>query len=88
MSGRASAEAQGSISSLRPALQHMWSTEKKHLQVAEQLLSQHRVRPSALIPLWSIAGRVLGGATALMGPRAAMACTEAVETVIGEHYDE
>ncbi len=30
----------------------------------------------------------LGVVTALMGKKALMACTEAVETVIGEHYDE
>lgn len=66
----------------------MWDTEKKHLQVAKQLLAQHKVRPSAFLPVWSLAGTVLGGATALLGKEAAMACTEAVETVIGEHYDE
>ena len=38
--------------------------------------------------VWAFAGRILGGATALMGEKSAMACTEAVETVIGEHYDE
>ncbi len=66
----------------------MWDSEKKHLAVAEKLLAQHRTRPSALLPLWSLAGTVLGASTALMGKEAAMACTEAVETVIGEHYDE
>lgn len=66
----------------------MWQTEKKHLDVMRTLLRQHNVRPSLLLPLWSVAGRVLGGATALLGPRSAMACTEAVESVIGEHYDD
>ncbi len=66
----------------------MWQTEKKHLDVMRALLRQHNVRPSLLLPLWSVAGRVLGGATALLGPRSAMACTEAVESVIGEHYDD
>lgn len=68
--------------------EEMWQTEKKHLSVAEKLLDQHRIRPSLLMPVWSAAGSVLGGATALMGKEAAMACTEAVETVIGEHYDD
>ncbi|PWN32620.1 COQ7-domain-containing protein [Meira miltonrushii] len=63
-------------------------TEKKHLKVAEKLLMQHRVRPSLLNPIWGIAGSVLGGATALIGKEGAMAATEAVETVIGEHYDD
>ncbi|TKY87721.1 hypothetical protein EX895_003302 [Sporisorium graminicola] len=66
----------------------MWQTEKKHLEVMRALLRQHNVRPSLLIPVWSVAGRVLGGVTALLGPRSAMACTEAVESVIGEHYDD
>ncbi|KAJ8583063.1 COQ7-domain-containing protein [Rhizopogon salebrosus TDB-379] len=34
------------------------------------------------------AGFALRAATALMGKEAAMVCTEAVETVIGEHYDD
>jgi len=66
----------------------MWENEKKHLKVAEKLLAQHKTRPSLLMPVWSLAGTVLGATTALMGKEAAMACTEAVETVIGEHYDE
>ena len=51
-------------------------------------LDEYNTRPSALTPVWALAGRILGGATALMGEKSAMACTEAVETVIGEHYDE
>lgn len=66
----------------------MWENEKKHLKVAEILLKQHRVRPSLLNPVWGALGSLLGATTALMGREAAMACTEAVETVIGEHYDE
>lgn len=67
---------------------NMLETEKKHLKVVERLLMQHRVRPSFLNPFWGIAGSVLGGATALIGKEGAMAATEAVETVIGEHYDD
>ncbi|PWZ01658.1 ubiquinone biosynthesis hydrox [Testicularia cyperi] len=66
----------------------MLQTEKKHLDVMRALLRQHQVRPSLLLPVWATAGRVLGGVTALLGPRSAMACTEAVESVIGEHYDD
>lgn len=67
---------------------NMLETEKKHLKVTQKLLLQHRVRPSMFNPIWGIAGSVLGGATALIGKEGAMAATEAVETVIGEHYDE
>ncbi len=45
-----------------------------------------RVRPTALQPLWHVAGFALGAATAMIGERAAMACTVAVEEVIDEHY--
>ena len=38
------------------------------------------------MPLWHFAGFALGAGTALMGKRAAMACTVAVEEVIDEHY--
>ena len=44
------------------------------------------MRPTALEPVWRVAGFALGAATALMGEKAAMACTAAVEEVIDEHY--
>ena len=52
----------------------------------ERLIVERGVRPSVLHPLWHVAGFVLGAGTALMGERAAMACTVAVEEVIDEHY--
>lgn len=66
----------------------MWEQEKKHLAVMDKLQVQHDVRPTILTDVAKAAGYGLGFATALMGKEAAMACTEAVETVIGEHYDE
>lgn len=69
-------------------LQEMWDQEKKHLAVMNLLRVQHDVRPTALWEVAKIAGFGLGAVSALMGREAAMACTEAVETVIGEHYDE
>lgn len=65
----------------------MWDQEKKHLQTFEQIIADRRVRPTVLIPLWNVAGFVLGAGTALLGKEAAMACTVAVEEVISEHYD-
>jgi len=38
-------------------------------------------------PLWNAAGYALGLVTALLGPKTAMACLEAVETLIGGHYN-
>ncbi|KAH8980823.1 COQ7 protein [Lactarius hatsudake] len=69
-------------------IQDMWNQEKKHLTVMNKLQAQHQVRPTALWEVAKVAGFGLGAVTALMGKEAAMACTEAVETVIGEHYDD
>jgi 3-demethoxyubiquinol 3-hydroxylase len=66
----------------------MWEQEKKHLAVMDKLQLQHNIRPTVLVDVAKAAGFALGAVTALMGKEAAMACTEAVETVIGEHYDE
>ncbi|KAH9857722.1 COQ7 protein [Lenzites betulinus] len=71
-----------------PLIQDMWDQEKKHLCVMNKLQIQHRVRPTLLWEVARIGGYGLGAVTALMGREAAMACTEAVETVIGEHYDD
>ncbi|GFZ49223.1 oxidoreductase with NADH or NADPH as one donor, and incorporation of one atom of oxygen into the other donor [Saitozyma sp. JCM 24511] len=66
----------------------MWASERHHLAVMKLVQQQHRVRPTLLYPLWQAMAFGLGAGTALMGREAAMACTEAVETVIGEHYDD
>ena len=50
-------------------------------------MQKFRARPTALLPFWSVAGYALGMGTALLGKEAAMACTVAVEEVIGEHYN-
>jgi len=67
-------------------LQEMEAHEADHLAAFDRLLNARRVRPSLLAPLWRAAGFALGAGTALIGERAAYACTEAVETVIEEHY--
>ena len=66
----------------------MWDQEKKHRAKFEELIQKHRVRPTAMLPMWNAAGFILGASTALMGEKAAMACTVAVETVIVEHYND
>jgi ubiquinone biosynthesis monooxygenase Coq7 len=68
------------------AIEHMYHQELEHLKAFEKLMVERRARPSALHPLWNAAGFALGAATALMGPKAAMACTVAVEEVIDQHY--
>lgn len=73
---------------LRPLLEMMWDQERHHLELFSELVGEHRVRPSLLRPIWEVAGFAVGAGTALLGKEAAMACTEAVETVIGDHYNE
>src|SRR5690242_16324739 len=68
------------------AIAHMAEQEQKHLKAFDKLVNERGVRPTALEPVWRIAGFALGAATALMGEKAAMACTAAVEEVIDEHY--
>lgn len=75
-------------SKLRPQLQHMLEQEQQHLAKFDELLPKHKVRPSALMPLWHIGGLALGVISAAMGEKAAMACTVAVEEAIDEHYAE
>jgi 3-demethoxyubiquinol 3-hydroxylase len=70
----------------RDAIREMAEQEKRHLAAFEELVRARHVRPTALQPLWRLAGFALGAATALLGERAAMACTVAVEEVIDEHY--
>jgi ubiquinone biosynthesis monooxygenase Coq7 len=82
---------QGQLAVLRGSpseapIRHMAEQEERHLQAFERMMAEHRVRPTALSPLWSAAGFALGAASALLGEKAAMACTEAVEEVIDEHY--
>jgi ubiquinone biosynthesis monooxygenase Coq7 len=60
--------------------------EQRHLARFNALMAERRVRPTALQPIWNVAGFALGAATALMSERAAMACTDAVETEIDRHY--
>jgi len=69
-----------------PTLRHMKEQEAEHLRYFEGAMWKRRARPTALLPIWHIAGWALGAATALMGERAAMACTVAVEEAIDEHY--
>ncbi|KAK9888741.1 hypothetical protein WA026_000968 [Henosepilachna vigintioctopunctata] len=69
-------------------IKHMWDQEKKHRAKFEELIPKNRVRPTVMTPIWNVAGFVLGASTALMGEKAAMACTVAVETVIVDHYND
>ena len=67
-------------------LRHMAQQEQVHLDKFADMMTKRRVRPTALMPLWNVAGFALGAVTAFMGEKAAMACTVAVESVIDDHY--
>src|SRR5437764_6029571 len=70
----------------RDAIRRMAEQEQRHLAGFEALMRSRQARPTLLSPIWHAAGYALGAATALMGERAAMACTVAVEEVIDKHY--
>jgi len=73
-------------SGVAPAIRRMAEQERRHLEHFDRLMVERRVRPTVLSPLWHVAGFALGAATALLGERAAMACTVAVEETIDAHY--
>eukprot|EP00745_Piridium_sociabile_P007090 TRINITY_DN145635_c0_g1_i1.p1 TRINITY_DN145635_c0_g1~~TRINITY_DN145635_c0_g1_i1.p1 ORF type:complete len:196 (-),score=40.25 TRINITY_DN145635_c0_g1_i1:133-720(-) len=70
-----------------PLLKEMHAQELEHKAAFDKLMADQRVRPTALLPIWNLAGFALGAGTALLGKEAAMACTVAVETAIGDHYN-
>jgi ubiquinone biosynthesis monooxygenase Coq7 len=66
----------------------MEAGEQEHLQEFERMIAERGVRPTAMAPVWRLAGFGLGAVTALLGESAAHACTEAVEEVIEDHYQK
>ncbi|MBW8727036.1 MAG: demethoxyubiquinone hydroxylase family protein [Inquilinus limosus] len=69
-----------------PVIEHMAEQEREHLDTFDRLVVERGVRPTLLHPLWHVGAFAMGAATALLGDRAAMACTVAVEEVIDDHY--
>jgi ubiquinone biosynthesis monooxygenase Coq7 len=67
-------------------LNHMLEQEEVHLDTFNKIAAERHVRPTIFTPIWHAAGFALGAGTALMGEKAAMACTVAVEEAIDEHY--
>lgn len=78
----------GNRAPLSAEIEHMAEQEAEHRRKFDALLAERGVRPTALQPFWHVAGFALGAATALIGPKAAMACTAAVEEEIDRHYSE
>ena len=69
-------------------ISRMAAQEERHLKRFDRLVAERGIRPTALQPLWNVAGFALGAATALISEKAALACTDAVETVIDRHYGQ
>jgi len=83
---RAVFEARRGRETVTRDLAEMQDQEAVHLARFEKLLNERRVRPTAMTPVWRLAASALGAGTALLGEKAAHACTEAVESVIEKHY--
>jgi len=73
---------------LKNLMKHMYDQEAGHFATFNELVAKHRIRPTIMYPVWRLAATALGWSTAIMGREAAMACTEAVETEIGDHYNQ
>ncbi|MBN8501997.1 MAG: demethoxyubiquinone hydroxylase family protein [Sphingomonadales bacterium] len=78
----------GDRTEISSEIRHMAEQEAEHRAKFDALLARRGVRPTALQPFWDVAGFALGAATALIGPKAAMACTAAVEEEIDRHYTQ
>jgi ubiquinone biosynthesis monooxygenase Coq7 len=75
-------------SSICETIKHMKKQEEEHLAYFSGEIIRRKVRPTMLMPVWHVAGFCLGAVTAMIGHKAAMACTVAVEEVIDAHYQE
>ena len=71
---------------LKKPLRQIAKDEDEHLSYFEDLMIEKRVRPTLMSPLWKLGGFSLGAFTAILGKDYVMACTEAVETIIVDHY--
>ena len=78
----------GDVTPAARSIAHMAEQEERHLSAFDKMMAERGVRPTALYPIWNVAGFALGAVSAAIGPEAAMACTVAVETEIDRHYSE
>jgi len=72
---------------LKEKIEEMKEQEKEHLLYFEKEIQKRKIKPTYLLPLWDLVGVSLGFGTALLGKKATMLCTAAVEEVIEEHYE-
>lgn len=71
-----------------PSLKEVLGHEQKHYTVFTELLRQNSLNSCSALKLWSLGGFCLGFITALVGRNAIWVCTDAVETVVLEHFED
>ena len=71
---------------LKKIIEEMKEHEKEHCDFFENEIKKRNIKPTKFLPLWDLLGVGLGFGTAMLGKKATMLCTAAVEEVIGDHY--
>ncbi len=69
-------------------LKEMLDGEIQHFEFFKKISKEMNVPQTVFLPIWKRLASVMGGITAKRSPSLAMLCTQAVETVIEEHYAE
>lgn len=69
-------------------LEDFLAHERRHLATFGEVLAERGIRRCRSFALCGAGGYALGLITALLGERAVMACTRAVETVVNRHLQE
>jgi len=73
---------------LKAKLKKIIEEEYEHYDYFNKAMIKNRTRPTLMSPLWHHGGYLLGVITSFMGEKYVHACTEAVEEVIVEHYED
>jgi ubiquinone biosynthesis monooxygenase Coq7 len=69
-------------------LEEMLDSEIQHLEYFKKFSKEMNVPQTVFLPIWKRLASVMGSVTAGKSESLAMLCTQAVETVIEEHYAE
>lgn len=73
---------------LVPALRGILAHELRHRDQFSALMRDRRVTPCHVLALWGLGGSALGLFTGLLGRRAVLTCTAAVERTVHRHLDD
>ena len=72
----------------REKIMHMKEQEDRHLSYFQDLIDRRGVRTTVMLPVWKVIAYCHGYITGMVGSRAAMLYTAAVEETIDLHYEE